>query len=145
MSDLDSITDFLRLSDRIGTAGQPREEQFTAIQQAGYEVVVNLRPLADTPPREQAIVESQGMEYISIPVIWEAPTVEDVARFFEVMQANENKRVFVHCARNMRVSAFMYLYRVVQERMPAEEAAHDLHRIWEPNPVWQKLIDHVVG
>ena len=113
-SSLETIPHFLRLSDRIGTAGQPSAEQFAAIQEAGYEVVVNLRPPADTLPNERDLVESSGMAYVSIPVIWDAPTVEDVEQFFATMQANEDKRVFVHCAMNMRVSAFMYLYRVVK-------------------------------
>ncbi|MCW3052791.1 MAG: putative phosphatase [Chthonomonadales bacterium] len=37
--DLEAIPHFLRLSDRIGTAGQPSEDQFATIRQAGYEVV----------------------------------------------------------------------------------------------------------
>jgi len=48
--DLETIPHFLRLSDRVGTAGQPCEDQFAAIRQAGYEVVINLRPLIDVRP-----------------------------------------------------------------------------------------------
>ena len=140
---LEAIPDFLRLSDRIGTAGQPREEQFAAIRQAGYEVVINLRPPDDTLPEERALVEGEGMDYVSIPVAWDAPTAENVEAFFATMQANEGKHVFVHCARNMRVSAFLYLYRVAKENVAPEEAARDLHRIWTPNPTWQAFMNCV--
>ena len=143
-SALTAITHFLRLSDRIGTAGQPSAEQFAAIQEAGYKVIVNLRPPSDTLPGERALVAGKGMAYVSIPVIWDAPTAEDVEEFFAAMQANEEKRVFVHCAMNMRVSAFMYLYRVVKQNVAPEVAAQDLHRIWEPNPTWQNLIEQVL-
>ncbi|MCW3099540.1 MAG: Beta-lactamase hydrolase-family protein [Chthonomonadaceae bacterium] len=142
---LENIPDFLCLSERIGTSGQPRAEQFTAIRDAGYDVVINLRPLADALPDERSLVENAGMTYISIPVVWEAPTVEDVAQFFTAMQANDGKRVFVHCALNMRVSAFLYLYRVAREKVAPEQAAHDLHRIWTPNPTWQTLIDKTLA
>ncbi len=141
---LEAIPHFLRLSDQIGTAGQPTAEQLAIVKAAGYEVVVNLRPAADTLPNECALVEGNGMEYISIPVIWDAPKVEDVEQFFATMQANEGKQVFVHCAMNMRVSAFMYLYRIVKQNVAPEVAAQDLHRIWEPNPTWQNLIAQVL-
>jgi protein tyrosine phosphatase (PTP) superfamily phosphohydrolase (DUF442 family) len=143
-SALEVIPHFLRLSDRIGTAGQPSDDQFADIKEAGYEVIVNLRPPADTLPNEHALVESSGMAYVSIPVIWATPTVEDVEQFFATMQANEDKRVFVHCAMNMRVSAFMYLYRVVKQQVAPDMAVQDLHRIWEPNPTWQQLIAQVL-
>lgn len=143
-SSLEAIPHYLRLSDRIGTAGQPSTEQFAAIQKAGYDVVVNLRPPADTLPDECALVEGNGMAYVSIPVIWNAPTIENVERLFAVMQANEDRRVFVHCAMNMRVSAFMYLYRIVKQNVAPEVAVQDLHRIWEPNPTWQHLIEQVL-
>ena len=141
---LEAIPDFLRLSDRIGTAGQPDAEQFAAIREAGYEVVINLRPPADTLPNERALVEGEGMEYVSIPVVWTVPTVENVEQFSTIMQANEGKHVFVHCAKNMRVSAFMYLYRVLKENVAPKDAARDLHRIWQPNPTWQALIEQVI-
>ncbi len=136
--------DFLRLSDRIGTAGQPQEDQFAAIGQVGYEVVVNLRPLTDALPEERSLVEKEGMTYVSLPVVWEAPTFADVEQFFAVMKANDGRRVFVHCARNMRVSAFLCLYCVIEEKFAPEQAAIDLHRIWTPNPTWQALMERVL-
>jgi len=143
--DLEAIPRFLRLSDRVGTAGQPGEDQFAAIRQAGYEVVINLRPLDAALPDEQALVENEGMAYISIPIDWDTPTVENIEQFFAAMQANHGKRIFVHCALNMRVSACLYLYRVVREGVPPVQAAQDLHRIWTPNPTWQKLMDQVLS
>jgi len=52
--------------------------------------------------------------------------------------------VFVHCAANMRVSAFMYLYRLIHERLSDEQAKSDLHRIWTPNDTWQAFIQQVI-
>jgi protein tyrosine phosphatase (PTP) superfamily phosphohydrolase (DUF442 family) len=142
---LEAIPNFLSLSDRIGTAGQPDAEQFTAVKEAGYQVVINLRPnVPEALQNEREIVTSQGMEYIQIPVVWDQPTEEDVEKFFEAMQEHANKKVFVHCAMNMRVSAFLYLYRILRQKAAAEEAARDLHRIWTPNPTWQRLIEQVL-
>jgi uncharacterized protein (TIGR01244 family) len=142
---IEEIYNYLKISDSIATAGQPTEAQFSTIKESGYQVVVNLaRP--DSPnalPNEQAIVESLGMQYIHIPVIWENPTLEDISRFFSVMETNADKSVFVHCAANMRVSSFVYLYRLVRTGMSEEQARQDLHRIWTPNETWQTFIQQV--
>ena len=48
--------------------------------------------------------------------------------------------MFVHCAANMRVSAFMFLYRVLYQRTAVADAERDLRAIWEPNEVWSHFI-----
>jgi protein tyrosine phosphatase (PTP) superfamily phosphohydrolase (DUF442 family) len=81
------------------------------------------------------------MSYVHIPVNFQAPTPHDFRAFCGVMHAFESRRVFVHCAANMRVSAFMYLYRVMFKDVPASEARHDLNAIWHPDDVWSKFIE----
>jgi protein tyrosine phosphatase (PTP) superfamily phosphohydrolase (DUF442 family) len=81
------------------------------------------------------------MDYVHIPVSFEAPAVDDARQFFRAMDVNSSRKVFVHCAMNMRVSAFMYLYRTVREKLEPEDAANELHRLWVPNAVWQQFID----
>lgn len=143
---LESIYNFLQLSDSIATAGQPTAEQFSAVKTSGYQVVVNLAP--STSPKylsnEQQIVEGLGMGYIHLPVVWENPTVEDARQFFKVIEAHKQEKIFVHCAANMRVSAFMYLYRRLREGRSDAEAKLDLERIWTPNEIWQKFIQAAI-
>ena len=140
--DLTSIRAFLPLSDRLGTAGQPTAQQFDAVRAAGYEVVINLALPNSTYalPDEQDVVTSRGMAYVHIPVNFDAPSVDDARQFLEAMDAAAGRKVFVHCAMNMRVSAFAYLYRTIREGVDEEAAAADLHRVWTPNPVWQKFL-----
>lgn len=141
-----AIHNFLKLSETIATAGQPTEAQVTAIKAAGYRVVVNLALPGSTNalPNEQALVEAQGMVYIHIPVLWEEPTLADIQRFFSVMQAHAEQPVFVHCAMNMRVSAFMYLYRRVCDGVDEAVAKQDLHAIWIPNDRWQAFMAQIL-
>lgn len=143
---INNILNFVPISNTIATAGQPTEEQFAAIKDAGYQIVVNLALTTSTNaiPREQQIVESQGMQYIHIPVLWENPTQANLDRFFQVMRDNADKRIFVHCAMNMRVSAFVYLYRRIQESIDDETAKQDLHQIWAPNKTWQEFIERML-
>lgn len=144
---LEDIDNFLKLSDFVATAGQPTAAQFSTIKAAGYQVVVNLA-LPESPnalPQEQEIVEGLGLEYVNIPVVWEKPTLEDIARFFTVMETRSNQPVFVHCAANKRVSAFMYLHRLICQGMSDEQAQRDLQRIWAPNEIWQAFIQQAIA
>ena len=145
-NNIEDIYNYLKISDSIATSGQPTQEQFSAIQQAGYQLVVNLALPESTNalPNEKQIVEAEGMEYVHIPVVWEKPTIENVNEFFSVMEANADKKVLVHCAANMRVSAFMYLYRRLHESISEEEAKKHLHKIWVPNENWQKFMNQVI-
>jgi protein tyrosine phosphatase (PTP) superfamily phosphohydrolase (DUF442 family) len=137
------ILNYLLISDRLGTAGQPTADQFADIRAAGYKVVINLAMPDSTGalPDEETLVTALGMDYVHIPVVWEGPTLQDLARFFEVMEQYRDRKVFVHCAMNMRVSAFVFLYRVLHQGVPIEEARQALNQIWEPDGIWQALIE----
>jgi protein tyrosine phosphatase (PTP) superfamily phosphohydrolase (DUF442 family) len=113
----------------------------------GYEVVINLAT-GTTPrdlPHEAAAVAMLGMQYIHIPVVWDHPTEADLTRFFEAMDATQAKKRFVHCIANMRVSAFVLLYRVLRQGVPLDEARTGMARIWEPNPVWHQFIQEALA
>jgi protein tyrosine phosphatase (PTP) superfamily phosphohydrolase (DUF442 family) len=144
---LNAITNYLRLSPTLGTAGQPTAEQFRAVAEAGYQVVINLALSTSDHalPQEAEIVKSLGMTHFHMPVVWEAPTPMDLEIFFKVMDRNRDIQVLVHCALNMRVSAFVYLYRVLRLGVAEPVARADLHRIWQPNATWQGFIDRALA
>ncbi len=146
MTDLNHILNFVPISETIATAGQPTVEQFADIKHAGYQTIVNLALETSTNaiPDESDIVEAQGMQYVHIPVVWEEPTQHDFDRFLKTLNCNATQRVFVHCAMNMRVSVFMYLYRRIQESVSDEIAKADLHKIWTPDEIWQRFIDQIL-
>ena len=140
---LKEIYNYLSLTESIATAGQPTEGQIAATAENGYEVVINLG-LADAEyalKDEGAMVRALGMQYIHLPVIWERPTKLDLERFFKVIKANQDNKVFIHCAANMRVSVFMALYRILRLGWSSEKAFEEVKRIWTPNDIWQMFID----
>jgi protein tyrosine phosphatase (PTP) superfamily phosphohydrolase (DUF442 family) len=144
---LKDIINYFQLTDSITTGGQPSEAEFESIALAGFEVVINLG-LNGTDyalANEAGLVEKLGMRYIHIPVQWEAPTREDLDRFIEAMDANRERKRFVHCALNMRVSVFMALYRILRLGWSYERAIEDVHEIWMPEGVWQTFILSCVG
>lgn len=141
------ILNFLQLSDRLSTGGQPTPVQLADLAGEGFEAVVNLAlPTSDNAlANEGELVTRAGLSYIHIPVKFEAPTAADFEVFRGVMRALGDRKVFVHCALNMRVSAFVYLYRILEEHTPVASAAADLHRIWEPDPIWRNFIQSTLA
>jgi protein tyrosine phosphatase (PTP) superfamily phosphohydrolase (DUF442 family) len=143
---LQGIYNYRRLTDLIATAGQPSEEELAAVAHAGFEVVVNLA-LHDAEyslPDECRTVESYGMRYMHIPVVWERPLRADLERFFEVMDELTGKRLFVHCAANKRVSVFMALYRQRRQGWSADAVMPDVLAIWEPDDVWRRFLEEMI-
>jgi protein tyrosine phosphatase (PTP) superfamily phosphohydrolase (DUF442 family) len=139
---LSEIYSFRAVDDKLGTAGQPTEQQFQTIRESGFEAVINLAlPTSDNAiPNEGGVVTGLGMSYVHIPVDFKAPTSQDFRTFCQVMAAFDGRPVFVHCAANMRVSAFVFLYRVLFLHVAVAEAERDLHAIWQPDKVWNKFI-----
>ena len=139
---LSEIYSFRAVGDRLCTAGQPTQAQFQTVRESGFEAVINLAlPTSDNAiPNEGSIVTSLGMSYVHIPVDFKAPTSQDFRAFCRVMAAFDDRPVFVHCAANKRVSAFVFLYRVLVQRVEVSEAERDLHAVWQPDEVWRRFI-----
>ena len=139
---LSEIYSFRAVGDKLGTAGQPTQEQFRMVREAGFEVVINLAlPTSDNAlANEGSVVTGLGMSYVHIPVDFKAPTSQDFRAFCRVMEAFDERPVFVHCAANKRVSAFVFLYRVLCQRVAIPEAEHDLLTIWQPDGAWSRFI-----
>jgi protein tyrosine phosphatase (PTP) superfamily phosphohydrolase (DUF442 family) len=141
-ANLSEIYNFRAVGDKLGTAGQPTQAQLQMIKENGFEAVINLAlPTSDNAiANEGSLVAGLGMSYVHIPVDFKAPTARDFRAYSGVMEAFGDRRVFVHCAANMRVSAFVFLYRVLCERVAVQEAERDLHAIWQPDEVWSRFI-----
>jgi len=137
------IYNYRQATPNLATSGQPREEQLAAIAAADYSVIINLA-LHDDPRYslrdEASSVQALGLEYIHIPVQFNAPTESDLVQFFDAMELHKDRRVWVHCAANMRVTAFLGLYRCIREGWSEDRAFALLREIWEPNEVWSKFI-----
>jgi len=144
MASASDIYQYRLAAPDLATSGQPREDQLSTIAEEGYEVVINLS-LHDDPryslPDEAGLVHKLGLEYVHIPVLFDSPTREDLHRFFDAMQARKGKRIWLHCAANLRATAFLGLYRQIREGLPHEQAFALMAEVWKPNPVWQHFID----
>lgn len=142
MTDPVHIAVWRRIDERITTSGQPSEEDLTAIAKLGVRTVINLALHSHEKalPDEAATVAALGMDYVHIPVPFDAPTEEHFRRFCDAMAAAGDGPIHVHCIINARVSAFFYRYGhdVLGLSEPAARAAMD--SIWRPGGVWADFI-----
>jgi protein tyrosine phosphatase (PTP) superfamily phosphohydrolase (DUF442 family) len=139
---IESILNYILVSDRIASSGQPEDHQFKDIAEAGYEAVINLAmPNSDNAiPEEGNIVTSSNMTYVHIPVPFDAPDVFHLREFIKVMGALSHRKVWVHCVVNYRVSAFLYLYFQLVHGAQPQEAKKVMLASWKPNDIWQRFI-----
>jgi protein tyrosine phosphatase (PTP) superfamily phosphohydrolase (DUF442 family) len=141
---LEQIREYYRVEEDIYTAGQPTEDQIILLGHERFEVVINLAT-SHSPNAlqdEQQLVMANGMAYVHIPVEWENPTLEDLHKFFHFFSTYGSFKTFVHCAKNMRVSAFVFLYQTLVENKDPATCLLDMLTIWKPNETWQAFIDH---
>lgn len=138
----DGLLNFRQLEDRIFTSGQPTEAQLPLLAAGGIQTVLNLA-LPTSPgalPDEAASVTQLGMEYLAIPVPFDAPTVAHWEAVRTALVTRMERKVWVHCALNYRVSAFLAVYRVRELGWGPADAWRDLRTVWEPDPVWTALL-----
>lgn len=144
-----NVLRFAQLGDRIGTSGQPTAREFEEIAAQGFGTVVNLAlPSSDGAVADEgAIVTGLGMSYVHIPVRWDAPQVEQFRRFAALMRLLDGEKVWVHCALNLRVSCFFYLYRRHELGWPEADARRHMAPLWNPqdHPVWAKFVGDVAA
>ncbi|MDE2464641.1 MAG: protein tyrosine phosphatase family protein [Alphaproteobacteria bacterium] len=148
---LADIRNFIEVDDQVGTAGQPTAEQFRAMRAAGYEAVVNLLPREqkNALKDEDTLIRELGMEYYYIPVVWSAPQQQDFVAFCEVMERLEGRRTFVHCAMNMRVTAFYSSYAIKYLGWTEDKADALVARVWHASPgdrmddTWREFIARI--
>jgi len=128
------------------TSALPAAEDFAEMAAQGYEVVISLCQDIDakTLEDEDTLVSRAGMRYIHLPVTFAEPTLDDYELLRDILRSLQERKVWLHCARNWRVSAFMVIYHIIEMSMPHSKAEEIAHRIWKPNETWQALIDEAI-
>ncbi len=148
MKKMEEIPAYLRIFPWLHSAGQPSEEQLKGLgvlRSLGIETVINLAlPGSEGAVRDEgAVLAEQGIVYLNIPVDFQAPRAEEFFLFREFLDSLNRSPVLIHCAKNMRASAFIYLYRVLPGVSEEEEnaAREDMRKIWEPDKIWSAFIE----
>ena len=136
-----NISNYIKVNKNIATSGLLSKKDIEKISKKGFDVIINLSVDDDRSlAHEGKIVSKNGMVYIYIPISWTKPQKDRMHLFFHILDGfiKENKKVFVHCMKNYRVSVFMYLYKrdILKERNVKFIAPKG----YKPTKVWRKLL-----
>jgi uncharacterized protein (TIGR01244 family) len=125
-----AIRSFLQVNKDFCTGGQPRPEHFAQLKSRGVKTVLNLRtPGEHRADEEKATVEAAGMKYINIPVVYTAPTFEQVDEFLRITDDPANRPMFVHCTAAIRVGGFWLIRRVLRDGLTWDAALDEARKV----------------
>jgi len=139
---MNKITNYIKVNKQISTSGQPNKKEFKKIAKEGFDVVINLAMHNKGALKEEdKIVSKNGMLYIHIPIEWKKPQKNRVMLFLKLLKQleDENKRIWIHCIKNYRVSVCMHLYKkFVWQKSDLKFVAP---KDYKPNKIWQRVLD----
>ena len=140
------IINYIAYSDVLASSGQPTAAQFQVQAEAGVQRVVYLAftDHETSLANEDRVVRDLGMAFVQVPVVWANPQVEDFRLFAAIMAQGGNQKTLVHCQVNWRASSFSFLYRVIHDKVPMDDAVVDLTSIWTPTEPWRQFIVDVL-
>jgi protein tyrosine phosphatase (PTP) superfamily phosphohydrolase (DUF442 family) len=119
-----------RVTDMLYRGGQPSTVGFKALQQMGVAIIVNFRDEPEETFSERREVESMGIKYVNIP--WsgsDQPSSWQVVQFLDLVRANPQAKIFVHCKRGAdRTGVMIAAYRIAVERKTVTDADSEMNR-----------------
>ncbi|EPP3356201.1 protein tyrosine phosphatase family protein [Acinetobacter baumannii] len=143
---LSEIPAFSIIHEHLFSSAQPSIEQLKLIKEYGCSTVINLA-LSNSPDsikNEDQVCLEYCLNYIHIPIDWETPSSDQCLLVLDLIDhLVQNEIVWIHCAKNKRVSCLMYVYRQFYMNMDMPTCQDLLHEIWEPNETWTGLIHSI--
>ncbi len=139
---MQEIINYIKINDNISSSGQPTKEQFEEIAKDNYEIIINLSAhnSENKLENEDEILSKLGLIYIHLPVDFLSPTKKNLKDFIEILSFFSEKKVWVHCIMNYRVSAFMYVYHKYILKTPFENINLEVFEKWSPDEKWQEIM-----
>ncbi|HTS31983.1 MAG TPA: tyrosine-protein phosphatase [Bryobacteraceae bacterium] len=113
-----------RVDDHVYRGRQPANDEFAALRKMGIRTVLDLRGGSIHAPRERALVEAVGMQYVSIGLSGVfAPTQQQMARILALLEDPARAPVFVHCRRGAdRSGLVIACYRIAHDHWTNAQA-----------------------
>jgi uncharacterized protein (TIGR01244 family) len=132
------------VSPALAAAGQPSPEALASLKEMGFRTVVNLRPPAEGPSDEKAVVEAEGLRYVNVPVMPDTFRLDDVLAVQAVLDDPSAGPVLLHCASSNRVGGVVAVLasrrgKALEEALAAGKAAG------LKSPVMENAVRRVLG
>ena len=140
---IEEIYNYHKIHNLCETSGQPTRSQLKLLIEKGYQVIVYLSQnsvVNKVVLNEKRVFESSNVKYIHLPVDFDNPRESDFEKFVLIISKFKSKKLWIHCAANMRVSAFIYRYRRDILKLKHTDIIGDLEVIWKPSKIWVNFL-----
>ena len=132
----------IEVSPSLITSGQPTPKALAGLGALGFQAVIYLAPssVPDAVKNERDLLERQGIEFVHIPIPFNAPAEAHVIAVALALERLNNKKVLVHCQINLRASTVVFLYRVITLKAEPSRAYEAVSAVWTPQGPWRTLV-----
>ena len=133
---------YIPITERVASSGQPTPLQIEAIAVGGYRHIINLamHDSSDALFEEGGLVSEVGMNYFHIPVPFDAPSIEHLRLFLNLLEMTKEDKVWVHCAYNWRASAFLSHYQRIVLKRSEDDLKMAVLEQWQMEDVWKDFL-----
>jgi len=102
-----AVPNYKLLRKGLAVSGKPSAEALRQLKEQGFKTVVDLRTEAEGLAEEKAIVEEQGLRYVSVPLDASTFKLDDALAVKRVLDDETAGPVLLHCASSNRVGAVL--------------------------------------
>jgi uncharacterized protein (TIGR01244 family) len=142
-----SLPNYVELSSRIGTGGQPTDAGMKQLAEKGYKSIINLRASGegvDLAAEERQAMQL-GLRYYMVPFNAKEPSEEQALAFSALMSALKENKVFVHCGSGNRAGSLMMIYLALEEGIPPDKAEQEARKAGLRSPDLLEFAKQVIG
>jgi len=116
-----AVPNYKPLRPGLAVAGKPTAEALGKLKDQGFKTVIDLRSEAEGLTEEKAIVEGQGLRYVSVPMTAATFTLADALKVKAVLDDPASGQVLLHCASSNRVGGVLAVLEAKAGK-PVEQA-----------------------
>ena len=123
------IDNFGRINDRYFRGAQPEGQDYADLAALGVKTIIDLQE-APEDPNEARTAKALGLSYYRIPMSTRrAPTTEQLAFFFKLVNDPAAQPVYVHCKGGRhRTGVMTAAYRMSFDGWTADQAFGEMKR-----------------
>lgn len=124
--------DLLRFSEvvpgHIYRGAQPTDQGFKDLAKYNIKTVINLREEADVIAHEKPLVESLGMNFISVPLSgFFRPSDKNISSIEQALNNPDLQPIFIHCQHGQdRTGLAIGLFRVFTQKVSAPNSYQEM-------------------
>ena len=116
------LLNFRVLEGRVVGGGQVDVEQFPAMAEDGYSLVVNLRSEAEPfPENEGELAQAAGMHYLHIPLGGGDLVETHATQLAAILDTHGDGNVLIHCGSGNRVGALWGLHVALRDGLSSDQ------------------------